>query len=86
MTSKMSNGFYNGLAFTYEPKPSDIYSNWIPDKGQVRRVLRDVSNTFWLFRELLPYGEDCLIVSPLELKERFMAKLKRLGELYQHSL
>jgi predicted DNA-binding transcriptional regulator YafY len=77
---------YNGLAFTYEPKPSDIYSDWIPEKGQVRRVLRDVSNTFWLFRELLPYGEDCLIVSPLELKERFMAKLKRLGELYQHSL
>jgi predicted DNA-binding transcriptional regulator YafY len=76
---------YNGLAFAYEPKPNDIYSDWSAEKPQVKRVLRDVSSTFWLFRELLPYGEDCLIVSPPELRERFIAKLKRLGELYQHS-
>jgi hypothetical protein len=76
---------YNGLAFTYEPKPNDIYNEWIAEKAQVKRVLRDVSSTFWLFRELLPYGEDCLIISPPELRERFITKLKRLGELYLYS-
>jgi WYL domain len=76
---------YNGLAFAYEPKPNDIYNEWIAEKTQVKRVLRDVSNTFWLFRELLPYGEDCLIVSPPELRERFIATLRRLSELYQSS-
>ncbi len=74
---------YNGLAFAYESKPNDIYSDWIPEKAQVKRVLRNVSSTFWLFRELLPYAEDCLIISPPKLQERFMVKLKRLGELYQ---
>jgi WYL domain len=76
---------YNGLAFAYEPKPNDIYNEWIVEKAQVKRVLRDVSSTFWLFRELLPYGEDCLIISPPELRERFIAKLKRLDERYQQS-
>jgi hypothetical protein len=77
---------YNGLAFAYEPKPNDIYSDWIAEQPQVKRVLRDVSSTFWLFRELLPYGEDSLIISPPELRERFISKLKRLSERYQSSL
>lgn len=76
---------YNGLAFAYEAKPNDVYSDWIAEKTQVKRILREVSSTFWLFREVLPYGEDCIIVSPTELRERFIAKLKRLGERYDYS-
>jgi predicted DNA-binding transcriptional regulator YafY len=75
--------FYNGLAFAYESKPSDRYNDWMPDQPQIRRVLRDVSSTFWLFREILPYGEDCQIISPLNIRERFVAKLKSLNDSYK---
>jgi hypothetical protein len=73
---------YHGLAFAYEAKPNDLYNEWIPKQPQVRRVLRNVSNTFWLFREILPYGEDCLIVSPKEVQHRFKLKLQSLSERY----
>lgn len=76
--------FYSGLAFAYESKPNDIYNDWSAEQTQVRKILRNVSSTFWLFRELLPYGEDCLIVSPPELRERFITKLKRLSERYEY--
>ena len=73
---------YNGLAFAYEPKPKDVHNEWIPNQTQVRRVLRDVSSTFWLFREILPYGEDCIIISPLDVRDQFRHKLRLLWEKY----
>jgi predicted DNA-binding transcriptional regulator YafY len=73
---------YNGLAFAYESKPTDAYNEWIPSQPQVRQVLRNVSSTFWLFREILPYGEDCLIVSPPEVRDQFRNKLLLLCNRY----
>jgi predicted DNA-binding transcriptional regulator YafY len=73
---------YNGLAFAYEPKPKDVHNEWIPNQLQVRRVLRDVSSTFWLFREILPYGEDCMIISPLDVRNQFRHKLRLLWDKY----
>jgi predicted DNA-binding transcriptional regulator YafY len=73
---------YNGLAFAYEPKSKDVHHEWIPNQLQVRRVLRDVSSTFWLFREILPYGEDCMIISPLDVHNQFSHKLRLLWEKY----
>jgi predicted DNA-binding transcriptional regulator YafY len=73
---------YNGLAFAYEAKPKDVHNEWIPNQLQVRRVLRDVSSTFWLFREILPYGEDCMIISPLDVHDQFSHKLRLLWEKY----
>ncbi len=35
------------------------------------RVVRCVSNTFWLFRELVRYGRNCAVIAPEELRQLF---------------
>lgn len=72
-----------GLAFAYEAKTTDIHNEWIRDRNPpVKRVVRRVSNTFWFFREVFRYGEDCIIVSPAPVQERFKQKLHALCEAY----
>jgi len=83
---KVELHLYNGLAFAYEPKPQDVHNEWMPNQSQVRKVLRNVSSTFWLFREILPYGEDCLIVSPTEMKHQLRNKLQMLCNRYDDAV
>lgn len=72
-----------GLAFAYEAKTSDIRKTWISDRNPpVRQIVRRVSSTFWFFREVFRYGEDCIIVSPESIQERFKQKLHALCEAY----
>jgi len=72
-----------GLAFAYESKTSDIQNDWLNDRNPpVRRIVRKVSNTFWFFREVFRYGEDCIIVAPEAVKIRFKQKLQFLCEHY----
>ena len=73
---------FKGLSFTYEAKPNDTVNEWIPDQLQVRRVVRQISSTFWFFREIWPYGEDCLIVSPLDVHDQFRSKIQALNQRY----
>lgn len=73
---------YNNLAFAYESKPNDVYNEWSSNRPQVRKVLRNISSTFWLFREILPYAEDCVIGSPPEVRDRFRNKLLMLCNRY----
>lgn len=72
-----------GLAFAYESKTGDISQEWLSDRNPpIRRVVRRVSSTFWFFREVMPYAEDCLIVAPEAVQERFKQKLQILYERY----
>jgi predicted DNA-binding transcriptional regulator YafY len=71
-----------GLAFAYQSRPEDMLSEWMPDQPNIRRVLRRITNTFWFFREILPYGEDCLLVGPESLKMRLITKLRVLCKQY----
>jgi predicted DNA-binding transcriptional regulator YafY len=72
-----------GLAFAYEVKTADVSNEWLSDRHPpVRRIVRRVANTFWFFREVFRYGEDCIIVSPDEVRERFKEKLHRLCQHY----
>ncbi len=52
--------FCRGMVKAYEARPNDIHSQ---EMGDVRQVERRVSNPFWLIREVLRYGEDCVVVS-----------------------
>ncbi|HBB30870.1 MAG TPA: WYL domain-containing protein [Cyanobacteria bacterium UBA8803] len=71
-----------GLAFAYRAKPEDKDDGWLPDGLQVRRVVRKVSSTFWFFREVLQYGEDCIIISPQSVRDRLTAKLIAMCHQY----
>ncbi len=75
-----------GLAFAYEPKSADVSSEWMSDQDPpARKVVRNISNTFWFFREVLRYGENCLIVSPETAQAQFKQKLQALCKNYFQS-
>lgn len=72
-----------GLAFAYEAKNTDVSHEWLSDcHPPVRRVLRKISNTFWFFREVLRYGEDCIILKPEGVQTRLKQKLNTLCRIY----
>ena len=71
--------FYRGMVKAYEPKANDVSNEVV---GDVRQVIRKVSNPFWLIREVFRYGEDCEIVSPQNVRDRFREKVKSLCQRY----
>jgi hypothetical protein len=74
---------FRGLAFAYESKTAkDKVNEWIPGLPQTRRVIRRVSNTFWLIREILRYGNDCEVMSPESIRQRVIEEIKGLASRY----
>jgi predicted DNA-binding transcriptional regulator YafY len=71
--------FFRGMIKAYESKANDL-SNEV--MGDVRQVERKVSNPFWLIREVLRYGEDCVVVSPENVRSLVREKLKILCQHY----
>jgi hypothetical protein len=74
---------YRGLAFAYRSKTeADEVNEWVADLPQVRQVVRRVTNTFWLFREVRRYGPECVILSPDAVRDRFKQELISMMEQY----
>jgi predicted DNA-binding transcriptional regulator YafY len=71
--------FYGWLVKAYDPKPEDASDRVV---GNVRQVIRRVSNPFWLIREVFRYGKDCEIVSPKSVRDRFRQELKVMNQRY----
>ena len=71
--------FYRGMVKAYEPRARDISNEVV---GDIRQVVRRVSNPFWLIREVFRYGKECVIVSPQNLRDRFQQELIALCSLY----
>jgi predicted DNA-binding transcriptional regulator YafY len=75
---------FNGLVFAYKSKTgADIINELLPQDPPIRRVVRKVTSTFWFFREILRYGEDCLIIAPESVRTRFQNKIIELFQNYQ---
>lgn len=74
---------FAGLAFAYRSKTTkDEINEWSPELPQVRRVVRRISNSFWFIREVLRYGQDCEIMSPVSVRNRFTHQLSSLCRQY----
>ncbi|WP_083636592.1 WYL domain-containing protein [Leptolyngbya sp. 'hensonii'] len=77
---------FGGLAFAYRSKTAiDEVNEWITDPPQTRRVVRQISNTFWLIREVMRYGKDCEIVSPAAVRGRIIQEIEVLCSTYSIS-
>ncbi|MBD2093479.1 WYL domain-containing protein [Microcoleus sp. FACHB-1515] len=76
---------FERLAFAYQARSEDKRVEWLPERPQVRRVIRQVSSTFWLFRDILPYGKDCVIISPELVRDRFRQEITTLLDRYTES-
>lgn len=69
-----------GLAYAYEQRPEDTQVVW---DGEVKTVSREITNTFWFIRQILPYGKDCRVVAPAEVSRLLVAQLQAALEGYQ---
>jgi predicted DNA-binding transcriptional regulator YafY len=76
---------FGGLVSNYESKPEDISIEVqiTEDNRPYKKVIKNVFSTFWFFRDIARYWEDCEIVSPLNIREKFIEKkLKLLNDRY----
>ncbi|EKV02079.1 hypothetical protein Lepto7375DRAFT_4281 [Leptolyngbya sp. PCC 7375] len=65
----------NRLAVAYRSKKgADLTNEWLPEQ-QIRRVTRQIQNTFWFFREIRRYDPDCIIIGPEDVRARFIENL-----------
>jgi len=75
---------YGNLALSYRSKTNaDLVDEMIYEPQTYRRVVRRVSNTFWLFRELVRYGRNCAVIAPEELRQLFRDELLAILRNYQ---
>jgi hypothetical protein len=75
---------YKGLAYAYNSPPADLVNEWCSDERQIKRIVRKVSNTFWFFRDIAPYYEDCRIIAPDSVRDRFRQKIKMFCQSFNY--
>lgn len=82
---------YKGLIFNYESKPDDVDPDKLLDMQLTqtesdrpfKRIVREVYSTFWFFREIVRYGMECEIVSPENIRAKFVNdKVYGLSKVY----
>lgn len=73
---------FQNLAFAYTSKPNDSLNEFVAGAAPTRRIVRQVTTTFWFFREIFPYGEDCELISPAPLRQKFREKVRSLAQRY----
>ena len=71
-----------GLAFSYERKEDDLEVTDLETDRPTKRVVRKINSTFWFLREILPYGDDCVVVTPNAVVDRMRQKVRSLGARY----
>ena len=70
------------LAFAHNRKQEDATDELVTEPLPFRRIIRPVTNTFWLRREILRYGADCVVVSPEDVRDRLRQEAIALANLY----
>ena len=71
-----------GLAFGYERRKDDLEVMDLETDRPTKRVVRKISSTFWFLREILPYGDDCVVVAPNAVVDRMRQKVQSLAARY----
>lgn len=77
---------FGRLISNYESKLEDIKINVVEteENKPYKKVIRNIYSTFWFFREIAPYWGNCEIVSPENVRQKFVTeKLQRVNSLYE---
>jgi predicted DNA-binding transcriptional regulator YafY len=72
--------FLGTMVKAYEPRLEDISDR---REGEFRIVERTIFNPFWLIREILNYGNNCLVLNPINLRRKVYQELKNTISLYE---
>lgn len=75
--------FQGWMVKSYQRREDDLEDEMI---GDVRQVVRQVVNEFWLIREVLRYQQNCVIVAPDSMRQRMKQQLSNLYKLYDNDL
>ena len=51
----------------------------------MRQIIRKISSTFCFYRDIMLYIEDCEIIEPDDVREKFKEKVRSLYLKYQDS-
>lgn len=73
---------YDRQAFAYERQPEDSFVSQLTGDPPSRQVIRSIFNTVYFFQEISRYWEDCVIVSPASVRDRFKEKVNALHQRY----
>jgi predicted DNA-binding transcriptional regulator YafY len=74
---------FGGLIRAYRSTAKqDNLNELIAEPTTARRIVRPISSTFWFFREILPYGDECEIISPPIIRQQFQAKIQAMHNRY----
>ena len=71
-----------GLAFGYRSKPNDRSIGNLEGNPPTRQVIREIYSSFWFLREIRPYGKNCEIIAPQELRDRYIQELHAQCQQY----
>ncbi len=70
------------LAHAYKTKNNeDIVNEWLIEQG-VRRVVKQISNTYWFIRYVLQNAPDVIVISPETVRNRVKQKVQGIYSLY----
>jgi hypothetical protein len=75
-----------GLAFAYEQKKDDLEVTDLETDRPTKKVIRKINSTFWFLREILPYGDDCVVVAPDVVVDRLRQKIRSLVAKYEEKI
>jgi hypothetical protein len=85
-TMEVTLHLYGGLAIAYHTKQGrDVTVDWLDDAFQTRRVVRQITSLFWFMRDILPYGAECEVIEPIELREKVGAIAQQMSQRYARS-
>lgn len=76
---------YGRLVFNYGKtgyKSDDLSLGEIEGNPPQRTITRNVFSTFWFFRDIAPYWDNCQIIAPESVRTHFQAKLRSLYDKY----
>jgi predicted DNA-binding transcriptional regulator YafY len=73
---------FGSLAFAYERKPDDLQVIDLEADRPTKKVIRNISSTFWLIREILPYGANCEVVAPESVRQKTIEEINSMRSKY----
>jgi predicted DNA-binding transcriptional regulator YafY len=47
------------------------------------QVIQPITNTFWFFQDILRYKEDCVIIQPDHVRQKFYEIIQKMNDLYK---
>jgi predicted DNA-binding transcriptional regulator YafY len=74
---------YGNLAFNYDKQDNSIIGE-IEGEPPQRTITTEIYSTFWFFRRIATYWNNCEIISPDPVREYFKRKVQALYEKYQN--